>query len=122
MKYGKLLDRARRLSNPAWKKYWLNYGELKVLIGLIAVETGGPEAKTIKNMAASNKVPDTPTEAEETNDDSARSRIANLPTERQFFADLKKNLEIVSIIHKQDFPLKLLIQKCVLRTVQKNFN
>ena len=32
VKYGRLLDRARRLSNPTWQAHWLDYRALKGLI------------------------------------------------------------------------------------------
>ena len=68
---------------------------------MIAIETGGPEARTIKNNATSEIGPDTPT-AEETDSNSARGRIANLPTERQFFVDLKKSLEIICSFYDEE--------------------
>jgi hypothetical protein len=99
MKYGKLLAKATRLSNPAWRKYWMDYGELKRLIGLIAEETGGPEARTSAEQPGATKEPEspsgTPKKAFSANKKVTPTRIASLPSERQFFVELKKNLELV---------------------------
>ena len=109
MKYGKLLAKATRLSNPAWRKYWMDYGELKRLIGLIAEETGGPEARTSAEQPGATKEPEspsgTPKKAFSANKKVTPTRIASLPSERQFFVELKKNLELVCKFYDAIFGL-----------------
>ena len=61
MKYGRLIERARRLSNPTWQGNWLNYKQLKRLIYDI---TDTDPARAVIKAAADRAVEAAAMEAE----------------------------------------------------------
>lgn len=54
MKYGKLLIRARRLTNPTWQEYWMDYSTLKGLIYKIKSDKEELEATTTNGVSSSS--------------------------------------------------------------------
>ena len=102
MKYGKLLTRAKTLSNPSWIDKWMDYNKLKELIRDIAVETGGPEAR-VRPIPESTATLDakhgknlSPNKEFLLQRSATPSRIKEIDVECAFFLELKKNLDSVA--------------------------
>jgi SPX domain protein involved in polyphosphate accumulation len=92
MKYGKLLLQAQWLSNPGWADSWMDYASLKRLVGVIAEETGGPEASKGKKPNKSETMGPPLFDPKRS---VTPKRISNMLCERAFFIELKKNLDRV---------------------------
>ena len=108
MKYGKLLARAKKLSNPAWIDQWMDYNKLKRVIHDIAVETGGPEARAraepgstvmLETKLVTNSSPEKSLHLQRS---ITPTRMKEIDAECVFFSELKKNLDAVAKFYERE--------------------
>ena len=108
MKYGKLLARAKKLSNPAWIDQWMDYNKLKRVIHDIAVETGGPEARvrtepgSAATLEAKLGMNLSPKKTLDLHRSVTPTRIKEIDAECLFFSELKKNLDSVAKFNERE--------------------
>ena len=118
MKYGKLLTRARRLSNPTWQESWLDYHSLKGLIYTIrsaknglssdeeshATTSSAATATSSSSTSSSTTTTSTSTSASSTPDESSTPTSSADQGEqgeqsRTFFEKLREELKKVSTFY-----------------------